>query len=355
MNERIIIGLKNVLRYKQLMKDESRFSVLAIERAILSIKSLDFEITLRNANSLIQMKISVGKGIVKRIKHLLTYGQMEEEEQLSHLKPELIQEHTQLQQITDLCRINGIGQSHARRFITEFNITSVEQMKNALLNGVIREEKNQLTHAMVIGLKYFDHIESRIPRTEIDLVNRYISMYFKQIDPKLRFEISGSYRRGCETSGDIDILISHPCLKTKDMLEHYIVKMNDTDPPKHYFEYIIALLKSSRFLIDDLTNDSKTKYMGMCTINGKYFRRIDIRFIPIQSWATALMYFTGSKDFNVKFRTECLKRGYTLNEDGLYEFKNKVKGKCVSNTFKREEDIFAFFNVPYVPPTQRNI
>ncbi len=354
MNTRIVDGLKNVLKYKQIAKEKkSKFSLLAIQRAIDTISGLDFEITIGNVNSLTKMKIGIGKGIVDRIKYLFTHGQMEEEYKLLRLNPELDAERRINEQIKDLCRIIGIGESKARYFISQFGITSVDEMKKAWLDGRIREEKNQLTHAMIIGLKYLEHIEKRIPRSEIHIVNEYIANFFKQIDPKLRFEISGSYRRGCETSGDIDILISHPELKTKEMIAMYQITASN-GKVMGYFDYIIGVLKSSYFLIDDLTNDGKTKYMGMCTIDGQHFRRIDIRFIPAQSWATALMYFTGSKDFNVRFRTECLKRGYTLNEDGLYEFKNKIKGKCVSTEFETEEDIFKFFGFAYVPPTERN-
>ena len=271
---------------------------------------------------------------------------MEEEEKLLRLNPQLNAERQILEQVKDLCRVNGIGESRARGFIKDFGITSVEQLKHAWLDGRIREEKNQLTHAMIIGLKYFEHIESRIPRAEIDKIKEFVTMFFNRIDPKLQFEISGSYRRGCETSGDIDILISHPDLMPIDIQKR-----------TQYFTHIITLMKKCRFLIDDLTNDGKTKYMGMCTIDGQHFRRIDIRFIPMESWATALMYFTGSKNFNVQFRIECLKRGYTLNEDGMYEFdiKRKVKGKCVSTRFRTEEDIFAFIGLPYKTPSERDI
>ena len=58
--------------------------------------------------------------------------------------------------------------------------------------------------------------------------------------------------------------------------------------------------------------------MGLCKFEDNPSRRIDIRLIPLDSYGAALLYFTGSGDFNKNMRTYALKKGYTINEYGIY-------------------------------------
>jgi DNA polymerase/3'-5' exonuclease PolX len=69
---------------------------------------------------------------------------------------------------------------------------------------------------------------------------------------------------------------------------------------------------------------------------------------PIEEYPFALLYFTGSKQFNVKMRSFALSKGYSLNEQGITKNKKKV-----SQQFESEKDIFAFLEYPYVVPHKR--
>jgi DNA polymerase (family 10) len=79
-------------------------------------------------------------------------------------------------------------------------------------------------------------------------------------------------------------------------------------------------------------------------------RRIDIRFVPYNSYGAALLYFTGSKTFNTTIRQHALGKGYSLSEFGL---KNKKDDSLI--TFATEEELFKFLNYPYKTPQERNI
>ena len=69
---------------------------------------------------------------------------------------------------------------------------------------------DQLSKAQKIGLKHFDDFEKRIPRQEIEKVEELIKKHLANIDQRYRSTICGSYRRGLPTSGDIDMLVTHP-------------------------------------------------------------------------------------------------------------------------------------------------
>lgn len=91
--------------------------------------------------------------------------------------------------------------------------------------------------------------------------------------------------------------------------------------------------------------------MGVCKLNNnKIGRRIDIRVVDYSSFFTSIIYFTGSKNFNVYIRNKALENHYTLNEYSLSSLKDDTKIMLNS-----EEEIFKILNIPYLSPTERNM
>ena len=106
-------------------------------------------------------------------------------------------------------------------------------------------------------------------------------------------------------------------------------------------------LKQKTIIVESLTGDNvKTKYMGICKINN-VLRRIDIRFIPYESYYPAILYFTGSKDTNTKMRQIALTMNYTLNEYGLFNEKNELIH------VNSEQEIFEHLGMEYLSPDKR--
>jgi DNA polymerase (family 10) len=89
--------------------------------------------------------------------------------------------------------------------------------------------------------------------------------------------------------------------------------------------------------------------------------QVDLRVVPAESWGAALMYFTGSKEHNVKLRERALKKGWTLTAYGLYPFdKETDEGKAPPHergvkpiAGKTEEEVYAKFGLPWMPPEMR--
>ena len=92
--------------------------------------------------------------------------------------------------------------------------------------------------------------------------------------------------------------------------------------------------------------------MGLSNINSKKFsnRRIDIMYTSPKEYPFAILYFTGSAEFNVKMRNDLLERGYTLNEYGV-KFTNKTQK--IDHYFVTEKDIFSYFEYEYLKPENR--
>jgi DNA polymerase beta len=221
-------------------------------------------------------------------------------------------------------------------------------LMDSLKGRLLQETKylHKLNHHQLIGIKYFDDISKKIPREEIQIMEKILKTIVNRMSKEFIITICGSYRRGRSRSGDVDTLLTHPSIKTKDDL--------DTNG-KEVLSKFVFILEQSGFLIDHLTDDSTTKYMGvcMCPKKGKIARRIDIRFVPYESYGAAILYFTGSKNFNTAMRSHALHKGYTLSEYGLFKLVNGKKGEQVS--CPTEKDIFKVLDYQYSEPVDRDI
>ena len=80
------------------------------------------------------------------------------------------------------------------------------------------------------------------------------------------------------------------------------------------------------------------------------FRRIDIMITKPAEYPFAILYFTGSKDFNTLMRQHALDKGYSMNE---YSLKHVSDKSVVDHEFKVEKDIFDYLEYSYVEPWQR--
>ncbi|KAK0501362.1 hypothetical protein EDD18DRAFT_1142443 [Armillaria luteobubalina] len=216
----------------------------------------------------------------------------------------------------------------------------------------IRTEKygSKLSNAQKIGLKYYDDINSRMPRNEAKALFDLIKPIALSIDPKLFVEIMGSYRRGKADCGDIDIMIT---------------RCPDDDGKTHagVLGKLLKKLRETDIITEDLAapeniRDLEAIYRGLCHLpqEGSRQRRIDFLTIPWRSRGAALLYYT----FNRALRLKANHMGYSLNEKGLWEGvirdpSNRSK-KLNNGTIKAsetEEEIFKILNVPYQEPHER--
>lgn len=279
----------------------------------------------------------IGSGIIARINEILNKGKLKE------ITLD-IDSDKQLESISDLEQVFGIGRKKAIDIIRNYNIKSVNELIKAYKKGKI-----DLNDSIIMGLKYFKSYKQSIPRSEIDLIDDYLRQTLKTIDIELFGIICGSYRRLAPKSNDIDFLIVHPDIKTKND----VIKNHDK---KNYLQLVINKLIANGFIVDSLTSKYyETKYMGFCRLESKdnYYpvRRLDIRFMPYESYYTAILYFTGPGDFNRRMRQTAIDQGFMLNEYGLYVVDNQVKKKKIP--INSEKDVFDALGLEYLEPENR--
>ena len=223
--------------------------------------------------------------------------------------------------INILTDVYGIGPKKAEELVTK-GITNITQL---------RKNPELLNDIQQIGLKYYEDVLKRIPREEIE---QYKTILTQIIKSPAQFEIVGSYRRGKETSGDIDIII--------------------TSPLQSIFVKIIDELIKQRIIVEVLSR-GQTKCLVIAKIKqSTVYRRVDFLYTSQEEYPFAILYFTGSKIFNTVMRHQAQQMGLTMNEHGLYTLRNDgQKGTKVPHIFTNEMDIFNYLNLEYKEPIER--
>ncbi|KAJ9588358.1 hypothetical protein L9F63_018284 [Diploptera punctata] len=262
----------------------------------------------------------IGAKIAKKIDEFLQTGKLQ--------KLEKIREDDDSTAINLLTRVSGIGPAKAKELV-DANIKSIEDLK---------KNKGKLNHHQLIGLKYFEDFEKKIPREEIKRIEDFIKTEIDELDSEYKITVCGSYRRGKAESGDIDVLITHPSYNSKD----------GSKKKSHLLKNVVEVLKSKK-LITETISLGDVKFMKTCKNHseGCVARRLDIRLIPQDQYYLGILYFTGSDLFNKNMRAHALEHGFTLNEYTL-----RVAGEPVKIT--SEEDIFDYIGYPYKQPSERN-
>uniref|UniRef100_A0A8C8LTF8 DNA-directed DNA polymerase X domain-containing protein n=1 Tax=Oncorhynchus tshawytscha TaxID=74940 RepID=A0A8C8LTF8_ONCTS len=235
-------------------------------------------------------------------------------------------------------KLDGVGKEIAKK-IDEF-----------LQTGTLKKLEKVISFACSVALpcarcRYFEEFEKRIPRTEMTKME--VSEITILVDTEYIGTICGSYRRGAESSGDIDILLTHPNYTSVDEKQ-----------PK-LLHAVVEHFESIGFITDTLSKGD-TKYMGVCQLQQKdedeeeyLHRRIDIRLIPKDQYYCGVLYFTGSDIFNKNMRTHALEKGFTLNEYTIRPV--GVTGMAGEPLMvDSEKDIFDYIQWKYREPKERS-
>jgi DNA polymerase beta len=317
----IISKLEDLKKIYDKDKDK-KWGSRAISSAIQSIKK--YNGTIISGDQMRKDIKGIGEKISVRIDEILKTGTLEELNSISDDDKNINAS------IENLLLITGVGPTRAQKWVS-MNIKTVEELSKAIDNKIVKS-----THHIDVGIKYYYDFQKKIPRDEIDNIKIFLTSRLKSIDKDLIFEICGSYRRGLPESGDIDVLISHP-------------KFYENIENEKFLDIIVKDFKKYKFIIDYLTKEGNTKFMGVCKLqNDKIGRRIDIRVVNYSSYFTSLLYFTGSKNFNVYLRNKALENNYSLNEYALKDMNNNNH-----IILKTEEEIFEILKIPYLSPIER--
>uniref|UniRef100_G1MV41 DNA polymerase n=1 Tax=Meleagris gallopavo TaxID=9103 RepID=G1MV41_MELGA len=266
----------------------------------------------------------VGAKIAEKIDEFLSTGKLR--------KLEKIRQDDTSASINFLTRVTGIGILPLRNF--PFHLLD------------LRKNEHKLTHHQRIGLKYFEDFEKRIPREEMLQMQEIVLKEVENVDPNYIATVCGSFRRGAESSGDMDVLLTHPTFTSESSKQSKLLHQ------------VVEQLEKVHFVTDVLSKGD-TKFMGVCQLPNKDdgtsypHRRIDIRLIPKDQYYCGVLYFTGSDIFNKNMRAHALEMGFTINEYTIRPLGvTGVAGEALP--VECEKDIFDYIQWKYREPKDRS-
>ena len=296
------------------LKGEIFFKTRAYRMAAQTIEVMEEDIETIVLEGRLQSISGIGEALAKKIKEIVETGKLEYLEKLKKEVPE---------GLLDILNIPGLGPKKVASLYKNLGITTIEELRKACLDGKLRnlDGFGALTELNI--LRGIDLQQKTTGRVLINVAyndgNNYIA-YLKNCKQIDKISIAGSLRRMKETIGDVDILASS---ESPDKVMDYFVKYVDVDR---------VLLKGS----------TKTSVLLHDNL------QVDLRVVKKESFGSALQYFTGSKEHNVKMRSLAIKKGYKLSEYGLF---NKKTDKYVVG--RTEEEIYHKLGLDYIEPELR--
>ncbi|KAJ9582812.1 hypothetical protein L9F63_022853 [Diploptera punctata] len=297
-------------------------------------------------------------GYVKAISAIRAYGSeiktFEEAQSISGIGAKMAAKICEILEMGTLRKVGEICNNEKNQVMELFTKVwgvGPATAQNWSINGFRTLEdlktKAHLTNQQKIGLKHFDDIQDRMIREEVEEIGTMVKKAALDIEPRLKVELCGSYRRGKVTCGDVDVLITKP----DDICIEILIQ-------------IVGQLRETGFITDDLVkievNKTHKKYLGLCRLPGanQRYRRLDIFVVPQSEYATALMHYTGSALFNRSIRLLATNKGMSLSEHSLTagivrEGKDILNDGYILPT-PTEESIFTQLELQYRPPEERD-
>jgi len=284
----------------------------------------------------------IGPKIADKIIELCTTGQISELEELrSKVPPGLL----------PLMQIPGLGPKTLHGFWKQGGVVDLASLKAIIESGAILDlprmgEKTVTRLKESIALAEQGNIRLAIGLA-MPIAERMIAR-LAAIDGVMNAAFAGSLRRGKETIGDIDILVS-----TRDAAVGAMV--GEAFRSGAEVRQIISAGETRSSVRIALNADGGRWTLDERTVGPSI--QVDLKIISNESWGAALHYFTGSKDHNVAVRQRALDMGLTLNEYGLYEDDKHPdpphKRGLVPVASRTEAEIFKAVGLPYIPPEIR--
>jgi DNA polymerase (family 10) len=262
----------------------------------------------------------IGTDLAEKIGTLLDTGKLPLLEELRREVPPVAFE---------LMRVPGLGPKKARALVEQLGIDSLEALERACQEGRVATVKGfgAKTQAAILANVAFarDPAHTRLLWHEADQVVMDLLGWLRDCPAVRRVEGAGSWRRGRETVGDLDVVVA-------------------SDEPDAVMDRFAAWPEAGEVL---LRGDTKT------SIRGPRGLQVDLRVVAEESFGAAWQYFTGSKEHNVRLRALARERGLTINEYGVHEVgsRSDAKGRRVAGT--TEEDVYAAVGLPWIPPELR--
>lgn len=312
MNKKTIIRtLEKIALYLEL-QGENPFKVSAFRKAANALET--DERSLDEIDDFTKIK-GIGKGTGAVIVELIQTGESQVLKELEQQVPK---------GLIPLLKIPGLGGKKLAKLYQELGVDSAESLKEACESKKVRNLPGfgaKTEEKILKELEQFDVRKERLPIWYLENVVKELEQLLSSIKEVERFSVAGSFRRVNETSKDLDFVIATEC-------------------PEKVREQLLSQLK-----IKEIVGSGDTKVSVVLDLDELV--SVDFRMVKNVEYVTTLHHFTGSKDHNVRMRQLAKEQGKKISEYGV----EQPDGQIV--TFQSEEEFFAHFGLPFIPPSVR--
>ena len=300
---------------------QDSFRIRSYRNAAEAIEALPQQITdlIEDPKQVLAIP-GIGKGMLHNLNEMLHEGRLSlHAEMLKKYRPSML----------ELLKVQGLGPKTVALIWSAYQVCDLEGVEQLAREGKIRElprmgEKHE--QKLLKAIEDYRRIAGRFLLSVAEIQAEKIAEHLKDYPGVEKAIPAGSLRRGRETVGDLDILVTGPAC-------------GDDGEREKLIEHIIKLPGLMEIIARGENKVSFRLRGGM---------QVDVRFLPPESFGAAMQYFTGSKAHNVALRQRALKLGYTLNEYSLAKLDDQqvVAGKS-------EKEIYAALKLGYIPPEMR--
>lgn len=230
--------------------------------------------------------------------------------------------------LSELMKIEGLGAKRVKALHEALDIDTIDDLKQAAERGDIRsvEGFGEKSEAKIRKrLEKYAGDEQRTQLIEAEEIAKPLIEHLKKTEGLKDIVIAGSYRRRKETVGDLDILVTAN--------KGFSGNKGRTAIMDHFTGYDE---------VEEVISKGKTR----STVYLRSGMQVDFRLVPQVSFGAALHYFTGSRDHNIAVRKMGIKKGYKVNEYGVFKDGKRIAGKT-------EKSVYSKMDLPYIEPELR--
>jgi len=294
------------------IQGDNPFRVRAYQRAALVVRSLPRPLAELRSKEAFDALPGIGADLAGKIDELLHTGKLRALEQLRRRVPPGLRE---------LLKLPGLGPVRVRALHAGLRVKGAEDLRRALSSGRLSKlrgfgpgVRRQLEQALANRARG----PARRPWSSATPYAESLRDSLRAASGVTQVEVAGSYRRGRDTVGDLDLVV---CARPGVDLAALLRRQGD---------------------VQSLAAAGPTR----CTAVLRNGMHADLRLVPAESAGSALVYFTGSRDHNIKLRRRAQKRRLKLNEYGLFRGRKRIAGRT-------ERELYAALGLPWIPPELR--
>ena len=295
------------------IQGDNPFRVRAYRNAARSIAGLPMSVAdmVERGEDLTALQ-GIGKELAAKITEIVKTGTLAKLKEIEERTPP---------ELRRMMKVAGIGPKRVKVLYEKLGVKDLEGLRQAAEKRLIRElpgfgEKTE--QKILDGIAGAEKRGQRVKLVVAEEVARSLVGHLSKARGAKKVEVAGSYRRRCETVGDIDILAV--CGEGSDIMDLFV-----------NYEDVKTVMSHG---------DTKAAVVLRTGI------QVDLRVVPEESYGAALHYFTGSKAHNIAVRTLGVKRDLKVNEYGVFKGDRRIAGRT-------EEELYRQVGLPYIEPELR--